>query len=79
MFYAFSSQWIVSQYEFHAQQYLRRSLPHQKGSAQSTLAAISGLVTYVNSQMDTEAGLPAEGLPTLRALVRLLSRVDSQV
>lgn len=42
-------------------------------------AAASGLVRPVDSLVHTEAGLPAEGLPALGALVGLLPRVDAQV
>lgn len=46
---------------------------------QSALVAVSGFVPCVNSLMDAEPGLPAEGLPALGTLVRFLSRMDSQV
>lgn len=62
-------------------QYLRAVRPPLEGLGfpGSTPAAVSGLGPHVHPLMDTEAGLPAEGLPTLGTLVRLLSCMDPQM
>lgn len=50
-----------------------------EGFSQYNLAAVSGFIPGMNPLMDTESGLPAEGLPTFRTFIWFLSCVDSQM
>lgn len=46
---------------------------------QHHLIAVSRSIPHMNSLMDTESGLPAEGLATFSTLIRFLSSMDSQM